>query len=108
MPINISAPQQAIQSGTHKNLRSPCNIAQSIQLSNIVLVNLRPLSRVSSYGSYSLSGRADPNSASNPMFDVNLSSLTPNIKLVVSYQWSVTKESLATNNWPLITDFWWS
>jgi hypothetical protein len=31
------------KSGTHKNLRSPCNIAQSIQLSNIVLASFRRL-----------------------------------------------------------------
>jgi hypothetical protein len=54
-PINVYAHQQLL-SGTHKNLRRLV-FAQSIQLSNIVLISLlvyseTDLPRVCGYGSY--------------------------------------------------------
>ena len=68
-------------------------IAQSIQLSNIVLVNLRRLSRVSSYGSYSLQHRARYRKCLQPNIRCQ-QSLTPNIKLEI-------RSVLTTDHWPL-------
>jgi len=41
--LKLISSQRETISGTHKNLRSPCNIAQSIQLSNIVLADFHQL-----------------------------------------------------------------
>jgi len=71
MPINIFAPQQAIQSGTHKNLRSPCNLPNlfSCQISSSLTFASYPLLQVWVLLTLKPCG---PESSSNPMFDANL------------------------------------
>ena len=68
-------------SGTHKNLRRLV-IAQSIQLSNIVLVNLLRLTYPHVRVWVLLNPEScKPQTASNPMFGANINKLTPNIGL---------------------------